>query len=508
MALAAVLLLLAGSLASVAAQGATPTAGGSRATIGGGGGVTPVGTAVTLVDNNGEASATLTVDKLEDPFTGFDPSSAPQRGFHFVAAEVSLFAAGASQVAGNGYFYAVDADGFSYQQSYVYATQDANQLEDFGSVTADPGQVVKGVVYFQVLNNTKIDRLVYQPDYQRWVTVLDLRAAVNAPGAKVSVVDPNGQPFADITATEIIDPLKDFDPSNAPQRGFEFAGVNITVTNTGSAPLQIDPSDFNIVDADGFASAYYGVYRTDAGKAAAPDFDTSAAIDPGKSATGIISFQVLKGSVVNQVLYVPNGRFVEIANAGAKGVQSTATPGPQASPIAATPESDANATDANSTDANSTDVEPTEAAAVPTPDISGVDCDAVASWAQKALLPNITVLTDISTDLTNWESDPTTIDSAKARDDAGKVNDAISAIKSEDAPKEIQPLADAFVGIMQAYADGLKSLADHADAKDTAGIQADFTAINNASGGFDDPNISALSDALDSACPELANLGA
>ncbi len=498
MALAAVFLLLASSLATVAAQGATPGADSSRSTAGGG--VVPAGTAVTIVDTNGQAAATLTVDKVEDPFTGFDPSSPPPRGFHFVAVDVTLFAAGTATVTGNGYFYAVDSDGFAYQQTYVNRTSADGQVTDFSNLSVDAGQVAKGIVFFAVLNNTTITHVIYQTNSQQWITVLDMSAAATAPGTKVSFVDTNGQPAADITVTEVIDPLTDFDPSSPPQRGFEFAAVNVTVTNTGAAPFTISQSDFTVVDVDGFSSPYYGAYRTADATAAKPDLQSGAAIDPGKSVSGIVSFQVLKGSKINQVFYVPSGRIVEVVNLGGKGVVATATPGPQPTATASA--------EANATEASATDVSATEAPAVATVDLSGIDCKAVDAWGAK-LVAAFGVLGPIGADIASWETDPTTIDSAKARADAKTVDDAISGLKDMSVPDaKIQPLADGYLGLLQTYSDGLKSVADHNDAKDILAISADFDKINGATDVFSDPTLTALSDSLTSACPELANLGA
>lgn len=518
MAVAAVLLLFASTLASIAAQAATPTPGGANAL--GNSGVLPAGTAVSVVDNTGTPSYTLTVDKLDDPFTGFNPSNAPQRGFHFVAIDISLFNASTAAVTSTGNFIAVDADGFANQQAYVSRVSADGQIDDYSNLSVDPGKVGRAIVFFQVLNDTKITQIVFQPDYQRWITVLDMNKTAISPGTKVSFLDANLQPVADITVTEVIDPLTDFNPSSPPQRGFAYAGINVTIANTGAAALTANSSDFTVVDVDGFTAAVAGVNRTANATAATPDLQSGASIEPGQSLTGVISYQVLKGSKLNQVFYSPQGRFLEVVNLAGKGVQVSATPGPDAAatPIAA----DANATNGNATDGNgnngnatagnatagnsSTD-QPTQAADVPTPDVSGVDCGAVVSWAKTVLVGTLPVFTQVVTDTGGWQATPNApIDTAKVRADAKLLTDALASIKGASAPDEVKPLAGAYEGILQSFADSLAKLANDLDAKDTAAIKADLDGLNHAADALTDPKITALSSALQSACPDLATI--
>ena len=250
---------------------------------------------------------------------------------------------------------------------------------------------------------------------------------------------------------------------------------------------------------DGFAATDASVYRTKDATTAKPDLEYGASIDPGKSVTGIVSFQVLKGSKINQVFYAPNDRFVEVLNLGGKGVQTTATPGPQASPVAS---GAGNASDAgNGSDSGN-------ASEVATPDVTGVDCDAVIKWANIAIVGTLPVFTQIVTDTVTWQASPNSpIDTAKVRADAKLLNDTLDSIDGIDVPDHVGPLSDAYKGILKSFADDLTKLAADLDAKDTTAVKADLDAIGKVADAFNDPSISALGDALGSACPNLENLG-
>ncbi len=50
----------------------------------------PLGTAVTYVGSDGAPIGTITITSITDPFQGFDSSSAPQRGYHYALAEVTV----------------------------------------------------------------------------------------------------------------------------------------------------------------------------------------------------------------------------------------------------------------------------------------------------------------------------------------------------------------------------------------------------------------------------------
>ena len=107
--------LLAPSLTS--AQTGTPAAE-STGSFG-----VPVGTAVPYIGSDGAEVGTITVNSVTDQFTGFDQSSAPQRGYHYAIAEVTISNTSNRPFEVNpGSFMGVDSDGFVAQQPYVTFT--------------------------------------------------------------------------------------------------------------------------------------------------------------------------------------------------------------------------------------------------------------------------------------------------------------------------------------------------------------------------------------------------
>src|SRR6478609_6829983 len=107
-----------GSLSTVAAQGTgTPTAGKGNS-------------AVTVYTSDGQPDAEFSVNAIVDPYTQYDPSAPPDRGFHFIAVEVSIKAVGANDVQLSPYgFQLVDADGFLSPLTYIYRTPDATAAQ-------------------------------------------------------------------------------------------------------------------------------------------------------------------------------------------------------------------------------------------------------------------------------------------------------------------------------------------------------------------------------------------
>jgi hypothetical protein len=61
-------------------------------------------------------------------------------------------------------------------------------------------------------------------------------------GTAVPIVGPDGSPIGSITVSNITDPFTGFDASSAPQRGYHYALAEVTISNTGSAPMEVAPN--------------------------------------------------------------------------------------------------------------------------------------------------------------------------------------------------------------------------------------------------------------------------
>ena len=313
--LAVVMALLAGSLSTVSAQDPATPAAGEEAT------------ASVIYGADGEPEGEVTVSSVVDPFEDFDPSSAPQRGFHYVMAIVTITATADRPVEANSYgFYTVDTDGFMNPVTYLYRAQESTDaIPDLVSGTIEAGQSMSGAVFFMALDGTSTALVLYQPSYDRLITAADLRESAVSEGDPVDFLTSDGTPAATITVDGTTSPLKDF--SSPPQRGFEFLGVSVTIENTGTQPLQVDPYTFAVTNAEGFVYNYYGAYRTEEGEAQEPSL-ASAELAAGESVSGLISFQVLAGTEIGVVYYQPSSdRHIRLAEYGDKQApKPTGTP--------------------------------------------------------------------------------------------------------------------------------------------------------------------------------------
>lgn len=479
---ALVLTLLMGTLTTISAQQATPSAGGA-------------GGAVTVYGSDGQPESTIEVTSIQDPFKDFDPSSPPPRGFHFVAADITVTAAKDAQINTYG-FLAIDADGFVSQPAFVYRSSESQAATpDLTTNTLSAGDTASGLVYFQVLDGTAPAIIVYQPSYDRLVTVADLRDAPVEQGDAVPVLDNSGQPSAKVTVEDVTLPLTDFDPSSAPQRGFQFVGVTVTIENVGQSPLDINPSAFSIVDEQGFVSSTAYIYRTSDAEAANPSLQSNP-LDPGKSVTGIVAFQMLAGTEPGIILYSPSGSLTEmqvrLAEYGA-GKAPKPSKTPRANPPRPSP----------------TDEGPVPGQETPTPGASTGQvtpgCEGVIDWAT-ATVTNLTTWSGIISGDLSGISSGGKVDLAtaqKAEQDISDLADNQAGLDTPDVAADAQRLVQSLFDDTDA---ALSDLVTATKANNTAGIAkavADLTQIASRLNG-DEFNNTLI--ALTTACPELNNV--
>ena len=259
----------------------------------------PLGTSVPIIATDGSTIGTITVSNITDPFTGFDSSSAPQRGYHYALAEITVTNSGTApmEVYPN-YLMGVDNEGFVIQQPYIGYTDTTIVPLEYTEALA-PGASVTGMVPYQLFGQTTLDRIVYSPTYDRQITALDLRAAPVVAGTPVAILDTTGAEVAQVTVNGVTDPFTGYDSFSAPQRGSRFILIDVTVTNTGTGVLSTSPSDFWVVDAEGFALSSTYVGRTDP---TLPDFDYID-LNPGETQQGAIVYEIYEGVPPAQVSF-------------------------------------------------------------------------------------------------------------------------------------------------------------------------------------------------------------
>jgi hypothetical protein len=289
----------------------------------------PLGTAVPIVGPDGSPIGTITVTNITDPFTGFDASSAPQRGYHYALAEVTISNTGTSpmEIYPN-YIMGIDNEGFITDQPYItYTDPSVVQLEYTEALA--PGASVTGVIPYQLFGTTTLERIVYSPTYDLMITALDVRPAPVALGTPVTVLDATGAPMAEVTVNGVTDPFTGYDSFSAPQRGTRYVLLDVTVTNTGTSVLSTTPSDFWVVDADGFVLSSAFASRTDQ---TLPDFDYLD-LNPGESQQGALVYEVFGNIPVTQVSW---GDGYDALSVVADLTSGTGTSQPVSQPPAAT----------------------------------------------------------------------------------------------------------------------------------------------------------------------------
>lgn len=290
---------------------------------------TPMGTAVPFIGSDGTPIGTITVNSITDPFDGFDSYSAPQRGYHYALADVSVTNTSNRPFDLNaGSFTAIDSDGFVVDQAYLSYT-DPSVVELSSVATLAPGETATGVIPYSLFGAATIQGMIYSPSYDRAIIVLDQRTAPVEIGTTVSIMNTSGAEAAQVTVNSVVAPFEGFDSYSAPARGSSYVAIDVTVTNTGTGVLSVSPSDFIAIDADGFVLSSAFVSRTDT---TIPDYDYID-LASGESQTGMIFYQTYQGVPVAKIAYGDGYTTLSIvADIDASSTTGTASTGTETIP--------------------------------------------------------------------------------------------------------------------------------------------------------------------------------
>jgi archaellum component FlaG (FlaF/FlaG flagellin family) len=132
----------------------------------------PPGEAVTVIDNDGSEWSEVMVSDIVDPFQGFDPSYAPQRGQHYVLIDVTITNVGPRPMRVDPTnFFVLDTQGVLYGSvSFNLAAGATEKLfESQNELKTDAS--ASGVIGFLVYNDSVISEVVYAPRGDRVITV-------------------------------------------------------------------------------------------------------------------------------------------------------------------------------------------------------------------------------------------------------------------------------------------------------------------------------------------------
>jgi hypothetical protein len=465
-------LVFGGPLAAVAQDGSPVPAGPVGPEL---------GTAVSWFGAEGTEVAKVTVDDLVDPYQDYDPNSPPQRGFHFVVISVTIENTGTRPVnVDPSAFAVVDADGFLARSSYLSrSAEDTASNPDLQYAELAAGATVSGVIGFQVLNGVEVERVVFMPEGNSIITLVDRRPARTPLGTTSSIIGTEGTEIAQVSVDELIDPYQDYDPSSPPERGSHFVVITVTLINTGTRPLPVDPSGFYLIDEQGFIAYQTYLYRADATNP--PDF-AYGELAPGASQTGLIAYQVLNGTDVAAVIYAADYYNQQLI---------VAEPGPEGWPAPTTRPTTPTAT------------EPTAEPVA----ISAEDCAALVTWAQ-AMVARFGQFGTILAPLSAIETQPNpTVDPTVVRQAADQLAALAEEQRNSNPPEPGKELNTALADVFQQFADALNKLADAAEANDTASVAAALAEFESVAGAFETGGeLERLAAPLTAACPDLENV--
>lgn len=137
--------------------------------------------------------------------------------------------------------------------------------------------------------------------------------ATPAASGSATIIGNDGAEAATVAVTDFADPFEDYDPNYAPILGYHFVMANITVENTGTQPFSIYPTDFQLVDANGFT--YYITQLSRSDQSGVADFSGQDSMSAGDKASGALYFQVLNDAPLQSLVYYAQGnRIVTIAS--------------------------------------------------------------------------------------------------------------------------------------------------------------------------------------------------
>lgn len=141
-----------------------------------GSGLPQVGDEVAYISESGGTIATVTVTRVEQPWTGYGEYYTPDSGTEYVAFVIELTHQGTrgDLIVQPEDFRLQDADGFLLSRSWANAADNAELKPSSDPVAIAPGATGRVVVVFQVLQGIELSQLLWQPEYDRLITLADL----------------------------------------------------------------------------------------------------------------------------------------------------------------------------------------------------------------------------------------------------------------------------------------------------------------------------------------------
>jgi hypothetical protein len=162
--------LVAGAAGVAAHPGheATPEAAGA--------GGTATGDPVTVVNEQGDEIARVTVEEIIDPFEAYEDGYEPDRGNRYVAVRLTIEATGEDPVpVSTNNFSLLDSEGFWLGASTVTRTPEQASADPLLEDTElAPGDSVTGLLVYTAFEENEVDQVFWQPSSDRLITLADV----------------------------------------------------------------------------------------------------------------------------------------------------------------------------------------------------------------------------------------------------------------------------------------------------------------------------------------------
>jgi hypothetical protein len=149
----------------------------ATATPASGAGSPRVGDEVTYINESGGTVAILKVTQMVQPWDEYGDYYTPDPGTEYIAFVIEFTHLGSrgDLVVRADDFRLQDGDGFLISRSWTDGIDSAVVKPSEDPVAIPPGQTGEIVVVFPVLIGIGLNQLLWQPDYDRLITVTDLR---------------------------------------------------------------------------------------------------------------------------------------------------------------------------------------------------------------------------------------------------------------------------------------------------------------------------------------------
>lgn len=119
-------------------------------------------------------------------------------------------------------------------------------------------------------------------------------------GDAVVLFSATGREEAQVAVTRLVDPFEEVE--RGARRGFHYVLAELVVENLSDAPYDVNPYLVTVADAEGFTYQATFASRSSEAVAALPDFQPGT-LEPGRSASGALFFEVVDGAEVELVVH-------------------------------------------------------------------------------------------------------------------------------------------------------------------------------------------------------------